>query len=138
LNLTDTGPLVALLDTDDQRHASCMAASDPLGPGPMVTTWPCFTEAMYLLGKHGGHRYQSALWRLYFARHLVIHELSESEIDRAAGLMEKFDNVPMDLADASLVAVAESHSVRRVFTTDSDFRIYRLANGSALEPIPAR
>ncbi|HEX6036888.1 type II toxin-antitoxin system VapC family toxin [Longimicrobium sp.] len=138
MNLTDTGPLVALLDRDDQHYASCMAATDGLGPGPMVTTWPCFTEAMHLLGKHGGHRYQSALWRLYFARHVVIHELSQPEIDRAAGLMEKYSNVPMDLADASLVAVAESHAVRRVFTTDGDFRIYRLADGSAFEPIPAR
>ena len=42
----------------------------------------------------------------------------------------------MDLADASLVVVAESRTLRRVFTTDSDFYLYRLADGSALEVVP--
>lgn len=138
MNLTDTGPLVALLDTDDQHYASCIAASEHLGPGPMLTTWACFTEAMHLLGSEGGYPYQKALWNLYFARHLVVHELTPSEAIRAAELMEKFDNVPMDFADATLVAVAESRSLRRVFTTDKDFWIYRLADGSVLEPIPIR
>ncbi len=50
-----------------------------------------------------------------------------------AALMEQYRETPMDLADASLMAMAESHSLRRVFTFDSDFYVYRLADGSALE-----
>lgn len=138
MNLTDTGPLVALLEMDDQHYGTCVAASDHLDPGPMLTTWACFTEAMHLLGDAGGYRYQAALWDLYFARHVVVHELAPSEVVRAAELMKQFSNVPMDFADATLVAVAESRSLRRVFTTDKDFWIYRLADGSVLEPIPAR
>lgn len=138
MNLTDTGPLVALLDADDQHHASCMAASDHLDPGPMLTTWACFTEAMHLLGSEGGYRYQEALWNLYLAQHVVVHELTPPEAVRAAELMRQFKNNPMDFADATLVAVAESRSLRRVFTTDKDFWIYRLADGSVLEPIPVR
>ncbi len=53
-----------------------------------------------------------------------------------AALMEKYRDTPMDLADASLVVVAESRSLRRLFTLDSDFRIYRLADGSVLEVVP--
>lgn len=53
-----------------------------------------------------------------------------------AALMEKYENVPMDLADASLIAVAESRSLNRIFTVDSDFNIYRLVDGSALTVIP--
>lgn len=138
MNLTDTGPLVALLDEDDQHYAACTAATEHLGPGPMLTTWACFTEAMHLLADAGGFRYQQALWDLYLAKHLVVHELAPSEAVRAAALMKQFSNVPMDFADATLVAVAESRSLRRVFTTDRDFWIYRLADGSALEPIPGR
>jgi predicted nucleic acid-binding protein len=52
-----------------------------------------------------------------------------------AALMEKYRDTPMDLADASLVVVAESHSARRVFTLDRDFYVYRLADGTALEVI---
>jgi predicted nucleic acid-binding protein len=50
-------------------------------------------------------------------------------------LMAKYQNVPMDAADASLVAVAESRGFRRLFSIDSDFYIYRLADGSVLEVV---
>lgn len=102
----------------------------------MLTTWPCFTEAMYLLGEAGGYRYQAALWGLRASGRQLVHDLSPAEVERAAALMEKYGDVPMDLADASLVAVGESQSLRRVFTLDRHFHIYRLADRSALEPIP--
>jgi predicted nucleic acid-binding protein len=51
--------------------------------------------------------------------------------------MEKYHDVPMDLADASLIAVAEARDLKEVFSFDSDFRIFRLANGSVLEVVPA-
>jgi len=50
--------------------------------------------------------------------------------------MDQYRDVPMDLADALIVAVAESRQVRKVFTIDSGFRIYRLGDGSTLEIIP--
>lgn len=93
---------------------------------------------MHLLGKSGGFRAQAALWDLYSNGHVVIHELTIVEVARAAALMRKFKDAPMDLGDASLVAVAESRSLRRVFTLDRHFWAYRLTDGSALEPVPAR
>ena len=62
--LTDTGPLVALLDADDPYHVECVAALHRLPLRPLLTTWVCLTEAMYLLGEVGGYRYQAALWNL--------------------------------------------------------------------------
>ena len=50
--------------------------------------------------------------------------------------MLKYQDTPMDLADASLVAFAETHSIRKIFTLDGDFRLYRLANGSVLDLMP--
>jgi len=136
VTLTDAGALVALLDADDINHNRCLKASLRLPPNPMLTTWACFTEAMYLLGSVGGFRYQSALWRLHATSRLVLHQITPREMERMAALMEKYQDTPMDLADASLIAVAETRDLRRIFTTDSDFRIYRLANGSALEILP--
>lgn len=133
--LTDTGPLVALLDADDPHHAACVAAAQRLPSGPLWTTWPCFTEAMYLLGEVGGYAYQAALWNLRTTGRVVLLDLTREETDRMAALMEKYKDTPMDLADASLVAVAESRSLRRVFSIDSDFFIYRLADGAALEVV---
>ena len=47
--LTDTGPLIALLDKDDVlHHTACVTAAKRLPSGPLLVTWPCFTEAMYL------------------------------------------------------------------------------------------
>jgi predicted nucleic acid-binding protein len=136
MTLTDTGPLVALLDADDPYHATCTAAAQRLPSSPLLTTWVCFTEAMYLLGAVGGYRYQAALWHLRSAGRLVLHDLTAAEADRMAGLMERYQDTPMDLADASLVVAAESRALRRVFTTDSDFHIYRLTDGSTLEVVP--
>jgi hypothetical protein len=50
--LCDTGPLVALIDQDDSFHTSCVAALLPAEP--LLTTWPCLVEAMYLLWRAGG------------------------------------------------------------------------------------
>jgi len=66
----------------------------------------------------------------------VLHDLTPGETDRMAALMAQYQDTPMDLADASLVVVAESRAMRRVFTTDSDFYVYRLADGSSLEVTP--
>ena len=136
MTLTDTGPLVALLDADDRHHSDCVAVLKQLPAAPLLTTWPCFTEAMYLLGAVGGYSYQAALWRLRNDKRLVLHDLSVAEIDRMAKVMEKYADTPMDLADASLVAVAESQSMNRVFSIDSDFRIYRLQSGQAFDVVP--
>ena len=136
MTLTDTGPLVALLDKDDVHHTACVAASKSLPSSPLLTTWPCFTEAMYLLGEVGGYRYQKELWKLRQAGRLVLHDLIPAEIDNMVRLMEKYQDAPMDLADASLVALAESSKFQRVFALDSHFRIYRLSDGSVLEIVP--
>ena len=135
MTLTDTGPLVALLDDDDANHAACFNTASRLPPGPLLTTWPCFTEAMYLLGTGGGYRYQAELWKLQGSGRLVLYDLLATDLERMAELMEKYQDTPMDLADASLVAVAEDLSMRRVFTIDTDFYIYRLSDGSTLEII---
>lgn len=134
--LTDTGPLLALLDRDDPHHAACVIAIRHLPAELLMTTWPCFTEAMYLLGEAGGSDYQRTLWNLRAAQKLILIDLTATEIDRMAELMSKYHDVPMDLADASLVAVVESRNFRALFTLDSDFFIYRLRDGSAITVFP--
>lgn len=135
--LTDTGPLYALVDEDGQAQnfARCDALL-PLLDFPLVTTWPCLAEAMYLCGQSGGWRRQKRLWETVTRGLLRLHALSEIETLRMAALMETYADTPMDLADASLVAVAETMALTRIFSLDSDFYIYRLADGSALEVVP--
>lgn len=130
--LTDTGPLLALLDRDDPHHLACLSFIAKLPPEPMITTWPCFTEAMYLLGEVGGYKYQKLLWNLRVTQRLTLLDLTAAEIDRMADLMSKYHDTPMDLADASLVTVIENRNLHPLFTLDSDFYIYRLRDGSAI------
>jgi uncharacterized protein len=63
-------------------------------------------------------------------------ELSPTAITRTAELMAKYADLPMDLADATLVAYAEEHAQRRVFTLDSDFDVYRLHGRQRFEVVP--
>jgi uncharacterized protein len=90
---------------------------------------------MYMLGKVGGHTYQDSLWALRRTGRLQLLELTDAAADRMDALMAQYTNVSMDLADASLVALAESRGFQSVFTIDSDFYIYRLADGSVLKVI---
>ena len=136
MTLTDTGPLVALVNKNDPNHRRCLAVTRRLPAGPLVTTWPCFTEAMYLVFQAGGYPAQAELWRWRMAGRLSLHDLTGNEMEQMVALMDKYKDQPMDLADASLVAAAERLGVKRLFTLDSDFYIYRLADGSALDCVP--
>ncbi|MGI4791794.1 MAG: type II toxin-antitoxin system VapC family toxin [Janthinobacterium lividum] len=135
MTLTDAGPMVALINRNDPNHSRCIDISTRLPKDPMLSTWPCYTEAMYLCYKAGGHPAQAALWALRTLGRLILRDLAPQEADRMIVLMEKYRDTPMDLADASLIVTAESLSLSRVFTVDSDFYVYRLADGSALEVI---
>lgn len=112
-----------------------LAAAQELPAGPPLTTWLCFTEAMYLLGSVGGYPEQAKLWRMLEEGRLVLHDLTPMELERMPTLMEKYRDTPMDLANASLLVVAESLSLRQIFSLGKDFYIYRLANGIALEVV---
>jgi uncharacterized protein len=125
VTLTDAGPLVALMDADEADHARCVQALRHVRL-PLLTTWSAFTEAMYLVGRRGGWTAQQALWRLVAREDLAIAPPSQASTDRAAKLMGRYADRPMDLADATLVALAEERGIDRIFTLDGDFAIYRL------------
>jgi predicted nucleic acid-binding protein len=135
MTLTDAGPLFVLFNRKDPDYARC-AALLPHLRAPLVTTWPCFTEAMYLLGRDLGHTAQDQLWQFVVDGLLNIHNSPDPERLRMRTLMRQYRDTPMDIADASLVAAAETLAVSRVFTLDKHFYAYRLADGTALEVVP--
>ncbi len=102
MTLTDAGPLLALLDADEADHNRCVAALTEVTL-PMLTTWPAFTEVMYLAGRSGGWPAQETLWRLTDREEPVVGELSRKSMKRTAE-MARYASRPMDLADATLVA----------------------------------
>lgn len=136
MTLCDTGPLVALIDRDDPHHPRCVAALGALPPNVLVTSWPCFTEAMYLLGRAGGLPAQDALWSYLADAIVTLYTPAAEEWKRMRVLMRQYHDTPMDLADASLVATAERLDLLRIFTLDSHFRAYRVHGDQAFEIVP--
>lgn len=121
--LVDAGPLIALLDRRDAAHGACISALETLR-SPLMTVWPAFTEAMYLL--RDSWPGQKALWSRVETGALTITPLDEDDAPRMRELMEKYRDQPMDLADAALVRVAEREGLNEVFTLDRrHFSLYR-------------
>ncbi|MGB6899680.1 MAG: PIN domain-containing protein [Candidatus Acidiferrum sp.] len=124
--LIDAGPLIALVDADDQHHVKCVTALKGLRE-PLATVWPTLVEAMYLLSDQPAA--QEALWEMLDRGAVLLLPLDSSDIPRIRELMRKYANRPMDLADAALIRVAEREGLRKIFTVDRrDFSVYRLHN----------
>jgi predicted nucleic acid-binding protein len=133
--LLDTGPLVALLNVRDGDHSRCAAVFREFR-GRLLTTEPVLTEAMYLLAPiHGG----SGACIDFFARKgAVLVPQSSTSLLRAKDLLAKYDDVPMDFADATLVALAEEVNVGKVFTLDRrGFGAYRFHRNRPFSIFPA-
>ena len=133
--LCDTGPLVAMLDGDDVHHTRCRQTLSSL-TGPLITTWPCFTEAMYFLGKFQGWTAQAYLWDDLRSGIVQLYFQGLDDELRIEILMKQYRDIPMDLADASLVSAAETLGLRRIFTLDSHFHAYRINDGDAFIVVP--
>jgi len=120
--VVDTGPLVALLNRRERHHAWASSILDTIEP-PLFTCDPVLSEACFLLQDvTGGH---DAVLELV-SRGIVRSDFRvASEIDSLRGLMKKFRDVPMSLADACLVRMTELDQQSVVLTLDSDFRVYR-------------
>ena len=121
--LLDTGPLVAYLDRGQEHHAWVVEKFEEF----TVPWWVCeavLTEACFLLTHLPPA--QTAVGELLRRGVLVMAPVGGVAQPRIFALMEKYWQVPMSYTDACLLWLAESHARTRVFTLDSDFRIYRL------------
>lgn len=132
--LVDAGPLIALLNRDDRHHEECVtvarAVREPLG-----TAWPAVTEAMYLLGFSWPA--QHALWDMVITERIRLLPLDAADGPRMRELMSKYRDLPMDIADAALVRLAEREGIPRIFTLDRrDFAIYRPAKIGRFSILP--
>jgi predicted nucleic acid-binding protein len=130
----DAGPIIALINRRDPYHSSCKTAAEGLG-FPLFTVWPVVVEAYYVIESHNGPADRVLHWLT--AGHLRLIDLRETEIRRMRQIIRKYSDLPMDLADAALVAACERMKIRRVFTVDKrDFMVYRPAHVSSFDILP--
>jgi uncharacterized protein len=126
--LVDTGFLYALQDTDDKWHKRSVELANAADE-TWMTTWPVVTEAVYLLMRWLGTRPAIALLEDIAAGTIKVWQLEDSAMARLPALMTRYADLPMDLADASLVLLAEALGHGRIATTDErDFKTYRWKN----------
>ena len=118
--LVDAGFVIALLSRRD-RHHKWAAAQAPGVPPPWKTCDAVLSETFHLLGSRGRPALSALLRR---GAVVPAFDLAD-ELDRVLGLMQKYADVPMSLADACLVRMSETLADPLILTTDADFRIYR-------------
>ena len=123
--IADAGFFYALIDRRDAWHSRAVSALDTQAEG-WITTWPVLTEATHLLTRWIGTDAAQALLRDVAAGGIAVWQWAAPQTERLALLMERYASLPMDLADASLVLLAEHLGHGRILTTDQrDFGAYR-------------
>jgi predicted nucleic acid-binding protein len=133
--LVDAGPIIAWLNRKDSHRARVKPFLDRWR-GNLLTTWPVVTEASAVLPVH----LRIPLMEWVERGGVQIFELPGDAAGQLGALMSKYQDYPMDLADASLVWLAGEIGVTDIITVDdSDFAIYRTVSGKPFRNLlPAR
>ncbi|QTA92383.1 type II toxin-antitoxin system VapC family toxin [Desulfonema magnum] len=128
--LIDAGPLIALFDKSDKFHDIVKKfLSDYFGS--LITTWPVITETTHMLDFNV--RVQIDFLKWLYKGAIRIASLRDEHLERLIELSEKYSDIPMDLADGSLLVVSELTGIKDIITIDSDYYIYRTKDKRALK-----
>jgi hypothetical protein len=131
--LVDAGPLVALFDRHDASHSACREKLRSIAE-QVATTLPALTEAFHLLSPETSEA--DALRAFVMKGGATIHRPTDAEIERSFELMERYRELPMDFADASILAAAEALRTLKIFTLDArHFGAYRVRRGHRHYPL---
>ncbi|MGR9053937.1 MAG: type II toxin-antitoxin system VapC family toxin [Gammaproteobacteria bacterium] len=126
--IADTGYWYALLNEDDHFHHLAVDFLQNLD-SQLISTWPVITETSYLLQTRLGQMQVCEFLDAHSQGLYRIYDLSAGQVQRMVVLMQKYADLPMDLADASLVILAEELGHGRILSTDQrDFNAYRWKN----------
>ena len=127
--LVDAGPLIALFDKNDKYHNSVINFLKKFD-GQLITSWPVITEVTHLLSFNVNVQIDFFEWLKREA--IKIINLENIHLERIIQLSKKYSDVPMDLADSSLIVIAELTNITDIITIDSDYYIYKTKNKKSL------
>ncbi|HOP64860.1 MAG TPA: PIN domain-containing protein [Spirochaetota bacterium] len=130
--IVDAGPLIALFDKDDKYHNSVLKFLKTFD-GQLITSWPVITEVTHLLSFNVNVQIDFLEWLKREA--VTIVNLENIHLERIIQLSKKYSDVPMDLADSSLIVIAELTNITDIITIDSDYYIYKTKNKKSLNNI---
>ena len=125
LIIIDTGYFVALFSKKDRSHKQALSLRSKIDKRSWITTWPVVTEVCHLLQKYAPQA-QKPFLTLFHDGIIDVFNLHSVHFTKIVSLFEKYENLPIDLADASLVILAEELSIGDIVSTDKrDFKVYR-------------
>ena len=133
--LIDAGPIIAILDDNDQWHAPCVEAFDGMQL-PLMTSVAALTELFYLV--HRSRIDRKAAWAFLGSGAVVIGSITDGDLPDLHSLMSKYADLPMDFADATLVHLARRESIHTILTVDRDFETYRVDGRKKFTILPAQ
>jgi len=130
--LIDAGPLIALFNRNDKYHQKIKDFIKSYD-GVLTTSWPVITEVCHMIDFNINTQIDFLKWvKLGGIR---IEDIKSTEIERIIQLSEKYSDIPMDLADASLVIISERLKIKEIITIDSDYYIYRTTQKEMIKNI---
>ncbi len=127
--IIDSGPLIALFDKSDKYHARVLDFLKSYD-GKLITTWAVITEVTHMLSFNLNVQVDFLKW-IHLGGVEVV-EITQQNLQEIIEYMEKYVNVPMDLADGSLLVVAQNQNIKDIISIDSDYDIYRTIKKEAL------
>jgi len=130
--LIDAGPLIALFNNRDRYHHKITDFLRAYS-GELVTTWPVLTETCHVLDFNIQAQIDFLKWIRMGG--VQIAAVDYQDITRIISLSEKYADIPMDLADATLIVVAEKLNISDIVTIDSDYYVYRTIRKKMLHNI---
>jgi len=124
--LIDAGPLIALFDSSEKHHRHVKEFLKE-HPYRYVSTIAVFTEVSHMLDFSTNAQKDFYEWVMY--KGIIISDINQNDMPRIIELTEKYSDLPMDFADATLVITAEKTGIREIISLDRDFDIYRQPEG---------
>ena len=130
--LIDAGPLIALFDSSEKHHARVRAFLKA-SPYRYVSTLAVFTEVSHMLDFSAAAQRDFYEWVTY--KGVIISDINQNDMPRITDLTTVYADLPMDLADATLVVTAEKTGIRHIISLDKDFDIYRLPGKELIQNV---
>ena len=127
--LIDAGPVIALFDKNDQYHSQVLEFMKGFS-GRLISTWPVLTEVSYMLDFNKETQLDFLSWVAEGG--IEIANLEQWQLMKLREVMNRYSDLPADLADASLIVTAEERDLESIITLDSDFEVYKLSNSQYL------
>lgn len=130
--LVDAGPLIALFNKDDKYHRPVITLMRA-GNYKFVTTSAVLTEVLHMLDFNINAQLDFLGWVMN--KGVLLHEVQAQDIARIIYWVRKYQDLPMDFADATLLIAAEKTGIRSIISIDSDFNVYRLPGKEKIENV---